>query len=503
VTGFADWIIGGFLVFLYAHGRFNSPATNIGSTTLFRFHLAACLYYAAAMLLFGFLSVLLSDSPQIVEGLLIDGDANMEKLKALSSPILAALLMTALLPNTWGLSKVDAWLLHRFQDLGNIPSEVRFWRDRLAASKLRIPEKAIDAIRRKLSESPLFSSVREDNLRFEDDDSPQYRFTRLIYLMSVVDGFKIAPGKYPRLLAQFEDEYLAIRQRFEKAIMTATRYFGVMAAYDDADSATPAIVELKRSFREHCEDANECICQLLARGILRSELTQLDRSRKLEALGFESFEETATKLDPNKILTVLCVVFLILLSGIALIKGRGELTGALYIASMVTVIYGAAVVCALAPKLGWRHADVAELGDRPVWSYLLSGALGVGSAIVVSIVFKSFNVGFLAALGNIRFTWPWYVLTFCVAATLALFCDNWGGRSTREPRWGRYAEGLGLGVLLSGAFLLTQALFREIPDLDPDRIPKIHVIPVIFLIGFFLGAFVPSWYRSTRTPPPR
>lgn len=503
MTGYADWIIGGFLVFLYAHGRFHSPPSNIGSTTLFRFHLAACLYYAAAVLLFGFLSVLLSDSPQILEGLLVDGDADMEKLKALSSPILAALLMTALLPNTWGLSKVDAWLLHLFQDLGNIPSEVRLWRDRLAASKLRIPEKAVDAMRKKVFESPLFSSVKEGYLRFEDDDSPQYRFTRLIYLMTVVDGFKIAPGKYPRVLAQFEDEYLAVRQRFEKAILTATRYFPVVAAYDDADPAAPAIVELKRSFREHCEDAHECVCQLLARGILRSELTQLDRSKKLQALGFDSVEEAAAKLDPNKVLTVLCVVFLIVLSGIALIKGPGQITGALYIASMVAVIYGAAVVCALAPKLSWRHADVAELGHRPVWSYLLSGALGVGSAIVVSIMFKSFNVGFLAALGDIRFSWPWYLLTFCVAVTLALFCDNWGGRSTREPRWGRYAEGFGLAVLLAGTFLLARAMFEEIPGLKPDRVPRIQILPVIFLIGFFLGAFVPWWYRSTRTPPPR
>jgi len=170
---------------------------------------------------------------------------------------------------------------------------------------------------------------------------------------------------------------------------------------------------------------------------------------------------------------------------------------------MVAVIYGAAVVCALAPKLAWDYADVAELGSRPVWAYLLSGLTGVGCAIVVAVMFKSLMLdgGFLAAVRDIRFSWPYYLLTFCVAVTLAFFCDNWGGRSTREPRWSRYAEGLGLAVLLSVTFLLARVMFKEIPGLDPNRIPELTYTAVMALIGFFLGAFVPSWYRRMRTQP--
>jgi hypothetical protein len=506
MTGLAEWIIGGLLVLLYAHGRFHTPKTIVGSTTLYRYYLAAVLYYAATLLLFGFLAVLVSSSPQILAALQVggEGEAVSESLRGVSSPILAALLMTALLPNFPVLSRMDAWMLQLFQDLGNIPLEVRTWRDRLAGGELTIPPAGMQALRKRLAEDPRFAALHERDLRLDPDESPQHQFARVAYLMTVLEDFSLARRKYPRVLEQFQDEYLSVRQRFEQTAVRAARYFNVVDTQDESIAATPPVIELKRSFREHCESVYRDMCQLLARGILMSEPTQRDRRKKLEVLGFHSFEESTTRLDINEVLTVSSVVGLIVFAGIALIEGPGSSTRALFIATMVAVIYGAAVVCALAPKLAWRFADLEEREGRPVAAYLLSGALGVGCAVVVSVMFKSMMLdgGFLAALHDTRYSYPWYLLTFCVAVALAAFADNWGGRSTHEPRWGRYGEGLALAVLLAGVFLVARAMFGEIPGRDPARIPDIRATPVMALIGFFLGVFVPHWYRRLRTARP-
>lgn len=519
MTGLANWIVGGCLVFLYAHGRFHTPKTNVGSTTLFHFHCAACLYYGAQVVLFCFLSVVLSNTPEILDAMNLAGTFDADKIKGFSSPILAALLMTALLPNVPLLSKVDAWMLELFQDLGKIPREVRWWRDHLTTEELRIPKDAAEAIRKKLAADPRFSAIKEEDLRFEDDESPQYRFTRLIYLMNVVESFSVSSGKYPRVLEDFAEEYVAVRQQFEQAILTARRRFDVMAGSSAAAEAAPALVELKHSFREQCERTYRDICQLLARGILMSEPTRLDRGRKLEALGFSSFEETSAKLDVNQILTVLSVVFVIIFAGIALLEGQGKMTRALNVAVVAAVIYGAAIVCALAPKVAWRSADIASTGRRPVWAYVISGLAGGGCAIVLGVMYKSLMLDgrFVDAVRNLHFSWPWYLITICAAAALAFLSDNWGGRSTREPRWGRYVEGVGLALLLSGAFFLARAMVGEILTVasetgrytpavleqigvQPDRIPDYRFVWVTAPLGFVLGVLVPSWYRRMRTP---
>ncbi len=503
-SGIVEWIVGSALVLVYGYGRFHTPKTVVGTTTMYRYYMAQGLYFGAQLLLFFFLAVLVASSPGVIKALEIGAAAGTipQALTGISTPIMAALLMTALLPNLPLLSTLDAWVLRQFQDLGHIPLEVRIWRDRLVKSELNISDGALAQMRRKLAEDPLYSALAEVKLTNVADGSPQYQFTRLMYLMGVIDDFSVARGNYPRALVRFEDEYLALKQDFGQAILRAARYFRATKGHDDATAATPAMLELKRGFCEQCETSYREMCQMLARGILMSEATQRARGRKLESLGFSSVEEAEARLDINQVLTVSSVVALILFAGIALINGPGG-SHAIIIPVMVAAIYGAAVVCALAPKAAWGFADIGDNGERPVWAYLLSGVLGVGCAITVSVAFKSFMLeGWLmGALRDTRLAYPWYLLSFCVAVLLAAFADNWRGRGAVEPRWGRYAEGLALAVLLAAAFVVVRAMIEQIPNVAPQRIPDMKLGVVMAVIGLFLGASVPHWYRKVRAQP--
>lgn len=491
-----EWVIGGLLVLLYAHGRFHTPKTNLGSTTLFRYYSTAGLYYGATLLLFVFLSTIAASSPQIFGALQLGGAESIPgSLKGVTSPTMAALLMTALLPNFPILREIDAWLLKLFRDLGNIPLEVRSWRDRLARSELQIPPSARDALRRKAVSDPRLASIAEADLQFEPDDTPRYQFTRVVYLMCVLENFSTAQRRYPRVLEDFAEEYASIKARFEQTAAVAGRCFAVVDKHAQEPAATGALVELRRGFRERCDALYSDMCQLLARGILLNEASQHDRKRKLRGLGYSYVDERSAALDINQVLTVASITGLILFAVIS-IAGHGESPqSVMFISIMVAAIYGCAVICALSPKLAWRFADITQTGERPVAAYLLSGVLSVGCGVIVQVLFKSlWFFSFWKALMSLGTSYPWLLMTFSVTVGLAFLADNWGGRIENEPRWARAAESLALGIVLAVAFLLVQRMLEEIGQPIPANRMAASIV-----IGMFLGAAVPHWFRATRT----
>jgi hypothetical protein len=448
---------------------------------------------------FVFLSAVAASSPQIFGALQLGGAESIPGgLKGVTSPIMAALLMTALLPNFPILREVDGWLLKLFRDLGNIPLEVRAWRDRLARSELQIPPDYFATLRKKVSEDPRLAGLTEGDLQFEPDETPRYQFTRLVYLMCLLEGFSTAQRRYPRVLEDFAENFASIKARFEQTAAVAGRCFAVVDRHDQDAGATAALAELRRGFRERCDELYADMCQLLARGILLSEASQQDRQRKLRALGYNYVDETPTTLDINQVLTVSSIVALILFAVISL-AGHGESPqSAMFVSVMVAAIYGCAVICALTPKLAWRFADITQVGQRPVAAYLLSGLLGIACALVVQVVFKSlWFFDFWKAIESVRTSYPWLFMTFCVTVGLAYLADDWGGRSASEPRWARAAESLALGVTLALAFLLVQRMFDEI-----GRPLPANRISAAIVIGLFLGAAVPNWFRRARSARP-
>ncbi|HSO06901.1 MAG TPA: hypothetical protein VLW45_06660 [Pelomicrobium sp.] len=496
MTELYEWIVGGLLVILYAHGRFHTPKTNIGSTTLFRYYSAAALYYGATLLLFVFLSAIAASSPQLFGALQLGGAESVPaSLKGLTSPIMAALLMTALLPNFPILSEIDRWMLKLFRDLGNIPLEVRSWRDRLARSELRIPAAARHGLLRRAVDDPRLAGITEADLQFDPDDSPRYHFTRLIYLMGVLENFSTGPRRYPRVLEDFAEEYASIKVRFEQTVASASRCFTVIDKHASETTATAPLTELRRGFRERCDALYSDMCQLLARGILLNEASQHDRKRKLRELGYDYVDESRASLDLNQVLTVASVVGLILFSGVS-IMGSGESPGGpLFLAVMVAAIYGAAVVCAVAPKIAWRFADITQTGQRPVAAYLLSGVLAIGCGLVVQLLFKLILFrSFYDALVDMGKSYPWLFMTFCVAVSLAYLADDWGGRAERAPRWARAAEAVAEGAILGLAFLQVQRMLERIDG----RMLEMNRIVIVIAIGLFLGAAVPHWFRKAR-----
>jgi hypothetical protein len=106
------------VVVLFAAHRYDTPETNRLSTTRTLFHLTRAGYVAASVALFFALSeVVLKPGVLPILGL----DAIKSAVARYSAPpVLAAVLLTAFLPNTAVVNAGDAWLLKYFQSLGRI-----------------------------------------------------------------------------------------------------------------------------------------------------------------------------------------------------------------------------------------------------------------------------------------------------------------------------------------------------------------------------------------------
>ena len=135
----ADWVVTlicAAVVAVHAWDRYNTPETNRVSTTRSLFLFTGAGYVSASLILYLLLSeVLLRPDTGLFLGL----EGPKKILSDYSSPpVLAALLLTVLLPNTPIVSEADRWLLERFRLWGRIPHGVRNLAQELTPQALHV-----------------------------------------------------------------------------------------------------------------------------------------------------------------------------------------------------------------------------------------------------------------------------------------------------------------------------------------------------------------------------
>lgn len=503
VSGYADWILSAFLVFLFARSRFNTPARFAASTTVWRYRIAAWCYYVSTLITFTLLAFVVDDTPGII-GAVGDGAALPSALAEVSAPVLAALLLTTLMPHFPMLTKVDEWLLNFFRDVGNIPLEVRTWRDRLKKSGLVIDNETRDEIAALVDSDPRLLAIARQDLRFEADGSCQHEYTKVLVLLTRIEQLS-AGRSFSRVIEMFGDEFRVMRSKFEEVTIQAARCFALSEGEHHASrgggAAISPVLECRRNFKEKCDDLYGLMCELVAYAVLHSGRSKADRNAKLAQLGFPVVEEDGRQINPDQIVAVACAIFVIVLGGASLFSGRsGPPHQMLFLAIMISVIYGVAIFCAVLPKAAWPAGDS---GGRPVRIYLLSGLAAAVSGMLISIAFKTLMWhNFLLAAEDLRWTWPWSLMSFAFALTIAALCDNASDRDGEAP-WLRWAEGAVAGVVLAVTAAFIVNVFQglaELPGWPQGRpVPELPVVAsVSAAIGFVAGSFVPWLYRRSR-----
>jgi hypothetical protein len=132
-------------VILYAYNRYDTPGTNRLSTTWSLFVLTGICYIISTLAIFFVLSEVVL-KPGVLPFL---GLEDVQKLVSqfTAPPVLAAVILTTLLPNTPVVSAADKALLQAFQSWGRIPNGVRHLADRLPQIALCVRENDIATLR--------------------------------------------------------------------------------------------------------------------------------------------------------------------------------------------------------------------------------------------------------------------------------------------------------------------------------------------------------------------
>jgi hypothetical protein len=155
-------------------------------------------------------------------------------------------------------------------------------------------------------------------------------------------------------------------------------------------------------------------------------------------------------------------------------------------------------VCALAPKQLWNFADYRSQKERPILSYLISGACTL--TITLPISFGFFLLREHVPIDGVQPILPfaaqakWLLLPTVLSIALAFACDD-TIEADHELWWLRWVESAGLAALMGlSGFLVMRWL-----SVNQPTVQHLLLIPILLnaSIGVLFGATIPYWYRKT------
>ncbi len=492
-------VFAGVVVALYAWKRYGTPTGNRSSTTRVQFYSTCCAYVLCALTIYLALTSML-EHPDAIKFLTF-GIQVPKEATDLSSPFVAALFLTTLLPSIPFLCGIDSALLKFFQRLGSIPIEVRRLRHDLKEMGYTPTQRSEALVRDYLNAYP---KALANRLMFGRGKTIQHDFTRILCLYCELKELDDQSG----FLGDFVDEEEELKKLMELVCAQATSYFSFAHA---KDVAPDALEDATLGFEKVCDAADNKICFLFARGLLSASWSGNRLRQRLGNLGFSVGEQPPFIL--NTVLTAGIIVFMIFVSGMFLMRLVGHevsINRQVTLSIVIAVNYGIAATLALMLKRRCTFGKRTRERGRSVLAYLVSAALTGMAAMSVGVLHTSFWEGGIAAGLQRYFTvaYPWLCPPIVVALLLAFLCDNFALEKS-EPRWLRWAEGAITGVAVAAATLGASIWFGQLiaqaskPATGVSNIASPAVYAAILIsigiaIGLTLGTLVPSAYRKAR-----
>lgn len=495
----ASYVVATVLVCVYAANRFNTPRTVRSQTSRFQYFSSLIVYVFSCELLMLAVAWLLQQEPAVMSTLLGEDKASIPaELTGLQSPLVAALILTTLLPSFPILHKLDAGMLQIFHRLGAIPINAVRWSQRMDLAPFAIMEDAlVDAQRHIREKSTLPDTLIAELTRDDASDRTRFAFTRVMVLY-------VAQAKLPGR-PSFEDDFKDDVEQFEKAMAAffadAVGYFALATQLEQVHlRPTP---DADEGFRKRVFEAYSEIRLMLARTLLYSCKTEASMVAKLRGMGFE-IDKPRLVVMPFNLLCADLVGVVVLFSGATLISSNDMPFGkALTLGLLVALNHCIAAVLALLPKQKWTFADIRCANERPHLAYLISALGTLLICLPVTYIFCWFRLHFLLDSGPFlpfAAQCKWLILSMVLSAALAFECDDFVGERV-EPRWVRPAESALLAILMALAgWLVRQLLLPDQIALHPNGpIPSLWApVWMSAAIGALFGATIPAWYRKTE-----
>jgi hypothetical protein len=486
----AAHLVAGVLTAFYAGNRFATPRTLRSETTRFQYYSSYVTYVVSCIGLLMFLSWILAHKPALL-GILYSPSPIPEELKGLDAPLVAALVLTTLLPSVPVLRDIDSALLRFFHRMGAIPLGAVRWAQRMNMTQLTISEKLVADTKLYIANSTLLPDSLAAQLQPDFNlDSVRFRFTRCLALYVALNNL---PG-WTGYSADFPEERAAFEKKMSSLFAQSVAFFTLTTQLVQRQ-LEPAADSVDQ-FRSYALDAYEDIRLMLARVLLYSCNSDAEVAHQLTKIGFAVQRPSLIRLPLNLLsFDFAGVVVLFVITTVSL--ADGDFGRALAIGMLVAINQSIAAVCALAPKQLWNFADYRSARERPTLSYLISGACTLTITLPISFGFYLLRVHFpldVHPLLPFAAQAKWLLLPTVLSIALAFACDD-TIEADHELWWLKWVESAGLAALmgLSGFFVMHWL------SVNQPTTQHLLLIPSLLSasIGALFGATIPHWYRKT------
>jgi hypothetical protein len=499
----ASHFIAAVLVGLYAVGRFNTPRTVRSQTSRFQYLASSIVYTMSCEGIFFFLTWLIEQQQTGILVFLRMGATQPSdpQVSGLEAPLLAALMLTTLLPSFPVLRDLDAKMLATFHRMGAIPFNAVRWGQQLEFTPFVVTQQSLEIAQGYVYGTATLPNALVAQLTADADaDKIRHAFTRVIVLYGALRRL----NGWARFQDAYPDDATLFDKKMGSCLAHCVGYFALSGqlsqqnlqpAIDAADDITKVMAESDFEVR-----------LMLARVLLYSCPNEAAMAQKLREIGFAMQQPRRIVLPLNLLaFDVLGVIVLFLLAtwmSSILSNGGIQIGQAFSIALLIAVNHSIAAVFAVVPKQLWSFANRQSSKERPGLAYLISGLCTLTIGLAVSYCFYIARTNFAADPSQIA---PfaeqskWLLLATVLSIALAFSCDDFLQRSP-EPGWLRFVEGAAVAVLMAFVGLIVATWMGPGLTTISKHDQEIRMIMRIALsasIGALFGATIPHWYRNS------
>jgi hypothetical protein len=492
----------GFLIIVYASGRFNTPSSNRSSTRQTLYWWSCAGYILSALALFTALSILLQAAAWRTALL---GRSDEPSLPA---PLIATLAMTTLLPSIPLLKRLDEWFLSIFLEWAEIPAEVKRRAAAMTPESFSVSREDVAELRQAYGDGSYGETLTRYLQRrrgAEGLELSHYRLTRVVKLYDRVHKLAGERG-YGRFFAEAGKEFAELERRVADFLRRAPATLALDDRLRGIESQA-VFEELARerrdAFAQSCHDIFLELALFLARAVLRSETSEKGVVRRLREAGFTATEPMNLPRFPINSLTVLALalflylgVLILLLGDVVGMRQYNQASGLMVAAKSAIVRL---VTIGVAVGLMQRYPFFRRApGDPPrFFAYVVNGVI---ATVVAATICMLFHLDDADPLAGVNSDLPVILLTLPLCTALALCCDDWV-EDTPPPVWLRLAEAAGCGLVMAAGMAmvliyLSDRLPFPILGLPRWKIAMVIAFPTTTAIVF--GGCVPHIYRTAR-----
>jgi hypothetical protein len=484
------------VVALYAYNRYDTPETNRLSTTRSLFWLTGACYIASTLAMFFILSETVS-SRGVLAFLGLD---NVQKLITDYSkpPVLAAVILTTLLPNTPVVSTADKALLNVFQKWGRIGTGVAHWADQMTQITLRLLPADIAALRDWIAHEADVRNDLMDRLSTEKA-TPGGWLATMLRIYRETENLVATPAYAPAFRSQRE-VWQAIHEDFRVFTSQSVAFFVLFEQLLPLAGATgrDALKQAEDHYKEICDKLYERITEFLAQELILTESSDYMVIQRLRGIGYDIAYEP--DLPPVGPFVFMGVILMVVILGCLAIAPPPKAAAPLPLAVLTILIaatktIGAAV--GVLPKLTWNAFRRSGNGEPPYLAWVASAV----AAAAISFVFERLSLAAAHETITAATNFDAYPLTpiaptsFVICFAVAILCDvDWHlGQGLRR----RFNEGLICGI----SMVITMFVCIRLVHIQSATASQTNAwFPFVlsFLLGLVSGFFAPYLYRKAR-----